>query len=264
MQVREFRQSPFCWQDKPTLRLINNNVDRKQLSSIRNVYLTLTELASDYSSENINVFIFDVANRSWLSENTVSKCLDILKNLNIIDYEEQVRTSDWRYEKKWIRLVNANLTEHNFEKTSNKLWKNFGGQSLGYIEDNKNNIEDNIEINFISSKEDINTALPVDIKKENKNKEIAEDIQKIFNFWNAQKQTDRHWIGVRKIDDNLTKILTKILKTYPKEEIEIWLSNYKKDIKLRKSWTSYSEHRFTIQKFFTQSNWFVEYYNKNF
>ena len=43
---------PFCWQDKPILRLINENVNRKELCSVRNTYFTLTELSSDYSSDD--------------------------------------------------------------------------------------------------------------------------------------------------------------------------------------------------------------------
>lgn len=216
MEVREFRQSPFCWQDKPILRHINNNVQRKQLSSVRNVYLTLTEIASDYSSEDIKVFIFDVSNRSWLSEDTVSKCLHILQELWIIDYWEQKRNSEWKYDKKEIRLISANLTVPKFQRSSKEVPKKFGGQTSGYIEYNKEvNIESNNEDNNNSTckvkdnnkdvcsikdnNKELDTYSTCSIKKEErkKKKDEIENRDEVFdNLWvwycnqNTKKQTE--------------------------------------------------------------------------
>lgn len=268
MEVREFRKFPFCWQDKPTLRYINDNVERKQLSSIRNIYFTLTELASDYSSEDIKVFIFDVANRSWLNEKTVSKCLKILEDLWIITFWKQQKNSDWKYWKKEIRLVSANFTARNFGESSEKVWY---AKLPIYIEDN---IENNIENNniIISSNEDIITKKQTNItsqqKKENNNKEnpadLTTDAQKIFNYWNSRKQIDKHWHSCRNFDETIKQLLIKILKKYSKEDIEAWLKNYQKEIKTRKdNWSWYAQHRFTLLKFFTQRNGFLDYYNKD-
>jgi hypothetical protein len=62
--LREFRKMPFCWQDKPILRQINSNVSRKELSQIRNLYLTLTEIASNQNTEEVGLYLFDIANIS--------------------------------------------------------------------------------------------------------------------------------------------------------------------------------------------------------
>jgi len=50
---------------------------------------------------------------------------------------------------------------------------------------------------------------------------MLEAAEKIFNFWNSRKQIDKHWIQVRKFDDNIKTILLKVLKEYSKEDIEI-------------------------------------------
>jgi len=49
--LREFRKMPFCWQDKPILKLINNEVSRRELPQVRNIYLTLTEIASNQNTQ---------------------------------------------------------------------------------------------------------------------------------------------------------------------------------------------------------------------
>lgn len=108
----------------------------------------------------------------------------------------------------------------------------------------------------------------VDIEKENKNKEksekLNEDALKLFNYWNAQKEKDKHWIWVRKFDWVIKDTLIKILKQYSREDIELWLKNYKNDIlnNRKTAKEEYKNHRFTLLKFFTQKNWFIEFYNK--
>jgi methyltransferase-like protein len=89
--LREFRKSPFCRQDKSILRLINEKTTRKELPAIRNLYSTLTEIASNQARENISIYLFDIAKISGLSERTVSKGLDHLKKLGIVFMKPQER-----------------------------------------------------------------------------------------------------------------------------------------------------------------------------
>lgn len=159
MQIREFRSMPFCWQDKPVLRYINNNVWRKELSSVRNVYLTLTQLSSDESSEDFKVYIFDISNLSWLSEKTVSNCLDILLNLWLVEYWKQERNSEWKYCKKHIRLINAIPTVGNFGESSKKVWLS---KLPIYIEDNKDNRNNNNIATYDPSLEHTATTISED------------------------------------------------------------------------------------------------------
>lgn len=50
--VRDFRKKPFAWQDKEALRMMRDHFSGKTLSSVRNLYLGLTEIASDNASNS--------------------------------------------------------------------------------------------------------------------------------------------------------------------------------------------------------------------
>lgn len=141
--LREFRKMPFCWQDKPILKLINDKVSRRELPQVRNIYLTLTEIASNQNTQWVIIYLFDIAKISWLSEPTIQKWLEILKRLWIVYYEPQQRWQDGKFKQKEISLLNWWKTVQKFKKSSKKVddWTLF--QLLDNIEDS---IEDSIEI----------------------------------------------------------------------------------------------------------------------
>lgn len=143
--VREFRKSPFCRQDKTILRLINENTTRKELPAIRNLYSTLTEIASNQARENISIYLFDIAKISWLSERTVSKWLDQLDKLWIVFIKPQERWVDGKYKAKEIWLTDGTSTEGKFKESSEKDEGKIDNQLTDIIE---SNIEDSIEINI--------------------------------------------------------------------------------------------------------------------
>ena len=87
------------------------------------------------------------------------------------------------------------------------------------------------------------------------------DVEKIYNYWQLLKQKDILWKTNRKLDNKIQTILIKIIKTYSKEDIEIWIKNYLKEIQTRRKDNEYSKHRFTLQEFFTNSKWFSKFYN---
>lgn len=148
--LREFRKMPFCRQDKTVLRKINNQSNRKELSAIRNTYFTLTEIASNQENEKISTFLFDIAKLSWLSEKTISKCLDYLKDLWIVFIQPQERWTDGRYKNKEIWLIGNNPTAGKFKKSSKKVWGKFKKSSVSQVSDNK---EDSLE-DIIENKEE--------------------------------------------------------------------------------------------------------------
>jgi len=148
--VREFRKSPFCRQDKSILRLINEKTTRKELPAIRNLYSTLTEIASNQARENISIYLFDIAKISWLSERTVSKGLDHLKKLWIVFMKPQERWTDGKYKSKEIRLTDGQTTVGKLEESSEKDEIKINSQPSdnkenNIIYNNKYNIKNNIE-----------------------------------------------------------------------------------------------------------------------
>lgn len=65
-KVRDYRELPFAYQDKPALRYMRQQLD-KQISTddfrnLRNIYMALTEIASNKASQTI-----DAPNRTLLT-----------------------------------------------------------------------------------------------------------------------------------------------------------------------------------------------------
>lgn len=148
--LREFRKMPFCWQDKTVLRKINNETNRKEIWAIRNTYFTLTEIASNQENEKISTFLFDIAKISWLSEKTISKCLEHLEKLWIVFVQPQERWTDGRYKNKEIWLIWNNTTVGKLEKSSKKVWRKIKKSLVCESSDNieiilEDNIEDSVE-----------------------------------------------------------------------------------------------------------------------
>ena len=104
-----------------------------------------------------------------------------------------------------------------------------------------------------------------EIKKEkapNAPIDIESDAFKLFTFWNNQKQSDAHWKWVRVLTNDIKKLIDWVIKEYGKDNVEVWLLNYKKEIKTRdqSNWT-YWRHRFTLQEFLKQGNGLTKYFN---
>ncbi len=213
-------------------------------------------------------------------ERTVQDSIQILEKLWYIETSRRVKS--WWWQIRFIKTINH--IEKNYwsdqKKTTGLTSKKLLGKEI-YINNNNTNSETR---SFSNEKElkqeslgvDINTNIEevvdinnikditeevVDIKKENKNKEISEDIEKLFKFWNDSKENDKLWVSHRIITDKMKTTLTRILKKYSKNDIELWLKKYKAEIKWRQNTWTYFYHRFTLIDFFTSSKWFEKYFN---
>lgn len=96
------------------------------------------------------------------------------------------------------------------------------------------------------------TGVVVDIKKENKNKEISESLEKLLKFWNIE-----FWTRLRLTEDLKTEFI-KFTKKYSQEDFKYSFDNYKKYIKANTWYTN----RFSLYDFLKQKNWFIQYFNK--
>ncbi|WP_462427634.1 hypothetical protein [Fusobacterium varium] len=47
------KKQPFCWQEKKILRLLRYNYNGAELQKLRNLYLTFTEIYSDFNGQDI-------------------------------------------------------------------------------------------------------------------------------------------------------------------------------------------------------------------
>ncbi|MDY4004404.1 MAG: hypothetical protein SOY68_00660, partial [Fusobacterium varium] len=82
---RSTKEQSFCWQEKKVLRLFRCLYVGKELDRIRNLYLTLTEIYSDFNGQDIKYYTETIAKYSGLSKGWIPKGLKILEELKVIE-----------------------------------------------------------------------------------------------------------------------------------------------------------------------------------
>ena len=85
------RDVAHMWADKRAIRFLRKNYSRKEYGKLRDTYLACCEIDSDFNeSRNSNItlrnFTSTCATYAGRDRNTISSCLQILKNLGLIDY----------------------------------------------------------------------------------------------------------------------------------------------------------------------------------
>jgi len=84
MSDRLTRSQPFCWQEKKILRLLRKEYSGAELSKLRCLYGTITEMDSDFNGREIKFYTKSINTYSGLSKEWIPKGLKILEELNII------------------------------------------------------------------------------------------------------------------------------------------------------------------------------------
>ena len=111
-KVRDYREAPFAYQDKPVLRYIRREWIEKRISddayrNLRNVYCALTEIASNKASQTI-----EASNRTLLlycglkDWRTIKKCLDTLEAWAFIAITK-IRGADAKFRPRSITLLSV-------------------------------------------------------------------------------------------------------------------------------------------------------------
>ncbi|WP_373077004.1 hypothetical protein [Fusobacterium varium] len=78
------KKQPFCWQEKKILRLLRYNYNGAELQKLRNLYLILTEIYSDFNGQDIKYYTETIAKYSGLSKAWIPKGLKIFEKLKVI------------------------------------------------------------------------------------------------------------------------------------------------------------------------------------
>ena len=86
---RSTRNQPFCWQEKEILRLFGKKFKGLELVKYRNLYLTITQMDSDFNGTEIKHYTRSIAEYSGLLEAWIPKGLKELKRMNIIEIIEE-------------------------------------------------------------------------------------------------------------------------------------------------------------------------------
>ena len=86
---RSTKNQPFCWQEKKILRLLRCQYEGKEHDKLRNLYLTLTEIYSDFNRKDIKYYTQTIIKYSSLSKDWIPKGLKIFENLKVIQLVEE-------------------------------------------------------------------------------------------------------------------------------------------------------------------------------
>lgn len=82
--MRSTRTQPFCWQEKKILRLFKERYTGNKLSKFRNLYLTITQIDSDFNNQDIDYYTKTISTYSGLSTDWIPSGLKELEKLKII------------------------------------------------------------------------------------------------------------------------------------------------------------------------------------
>lgn len=111
-KVRDYREAPFAYQDKPALRYMRKQWLDKRISddayrNLRNVYCALTEIASNKASQSIEASNKTLLMYSGLKDwRTIKKCLDKLEEWSFIAIIK-VRGEDAKFKPRNITLLSV-------------------------------------------------------------------------------------------------------------------------------------------------------------
>ena len=124
---RSTKNQPFCWQEKKILRLLRCQYEGKEHDKLRNLYLTLTEIYSDFNGQDIKYYTETIAKYSGLSKAWIPKGLKIFEDLKVIQLVEE--RSKGKFKGKRLIFTPENIGEMekfakeektNVEKIDNK------------------------------------------------------------------------------------------------------------------------------------------------
>ena len=107
--MRSTRKQPFCWQEKKVLRLLRANFNGADLAKLRNLYLTITEIDSDFNNEDINYFTKTISTYSGLSKDWIPTGLKIFEKLKMIEIVEE--RENGKFKGKKIVFTPENIDE---------------------------------------------------------------------------------------------------------------------------------------------------------
>ncbi|WP_294713239.1 hypothetical protein, partial [uncultured Fusobacterium sp.] len=107
--TRSTRNQPFCWQEKKILRLLRCRYEGKEHDKLRNLYLTLTEIYSDFNGKTIKYYTETIAKYSGLSKAWIPKGLKIFEDLKIILLVEE--KDNGRFKGKSLVFTPENIDE---------------------------------------------------------------------------------------------------------------------------------------------------------
>lgn len=111
-KVRDYREAPFAYQDKPALRYmrqqwLDKHIGVDAFRNLRNVYCALTEIASNKASQTVEASNKTLLIYSGLKDwRTIKKCLAKLEEWSFIAITK-TRSEDAKFKPRSITLLSV-------------------------------------------------------------------------------------------------------------------------------------------------------------
>jgi hypothetical protein len=124
-KVRDYREAPFAYQDKPALRYmrqewLDSHIGDDAYRNLRNVYCALTEIASNKASQTIEASNKTLRIYSGLKDwRTIKKCLDKLEEWAFVAIIK-TRGEDAKFKPRSITLLSVLHLTHNGTQSAYK------------------------------------------------------------------------------------------------------------------------------------------------
>jgi hypothetical protein len=192
--MRSTRNQPFCWQEKTILRILRKTYSGSLLGKLRNLYLTITEMDSDFNNQDIKYYTKTIATYSGLSDEWIPEGLKLFENHEMIRIEEDKEKG--KFKGKRLIFTPENVKEMPVKTVTGKTGNGKTGNGeivtgfSGTLEDSTL-LEDSILLEDNSLKEDVKASENTDAKLSIKNnhpeklakinKRILPIVQKAFS-----------------------------------------------------------------------------------
>lgn len=249
--MRSTRNQPFCWQEKKILRLLQNNFKKTELVKFKMLYVTITEIDSDFNSKVIKFYTKTIAKYSGLSLEWIPKGLKKLEEFGILKIlEEKI---GGRFKGKQLIFTPENIQEIPLKTVIGKTGngKTVNGKSVtgktdtsedsNLLEDShckENSINTNKGTPEINSGDSFNKSIhPENLNKENKcpenlnriNKTIFNTVKEVFSIMpftnvlpdnNAERCNTKTYENIQNFLYNLHECRLKSAYTWKGEWVE--------------------------------------------
>lgn len=170
--TRSTRNQPFCWQEKKVLRLLRQRFKGAELQKYRNLYLTITEIDSDFNGQDIKFYTKTVSTYSGLSKDWIPQGLKTFEELKLIKIIEDRENGKF----KGKRLIfTPELIEEIPQKTVDG--KTGNGKTINCKQDTS---EDSIYLEDSNIQEDNNNDVDVLSDEQKKYREEVETKKKVI------------------------------------------------------------------------------------
>lgn len=141
----------WCWQDKDILGLIRENFKGQRLTTSLAIYLSLTELASNNSSDEFTAYFSQIAKLSGKSIPTIKSYSNQFIKIGILKKENRKVDDKTNLSNQWSLLTPS--VNNNYPTSTNNNYQTSAKDSYQLLEENELEKENKKEVKKVGETE---------------------------------------------------------------------------------------------------------------